>query len=163
VLSAPAAAEPVRYSPPTAAPVVDPFRPPPTPYAAGNRGIEYRTVPGSTVRAAAQGVVTFAGAVAGSLHVTVAHPDGVRTSYSYLATVLVTEGQRVLRRQPVGTTGARLHVGARRGDRYIDPASLWDRGPPRVLLVPLDGGSGGPGGAGSGSTGGWRSFTRWLR
>lgn len=129
------------YDPPVDAPVTDPFRPPPMPWLPGNRGIEYATEPGTPVRAAADGVVTFAGAVAGSLHVTVRHPDGVRTSYSFLASIAVRAGAVVPRGAVVGRAGARLHVGARRGELYIDPASLWGaQGPPRARLVPLDGG-----------------------
>ncbi len=128
------------YLPPVEAPVTDPFRPPPTPYAAGNRGLEYATVSGTPVRAAAAGVVTFAGSVAGGLHVTVAHPDGIRTSYSFLASIAVRRGATVGQGQVLGRSGRRLHLGARRGDTYLDPASLWgSRGPPRVALVPLDG------------------------
>src|SRR4051812_10589266 len=39
-----------RYRPPVVAAVADPFRPPPQPWLAGNRGIEYATVPGTVVR-----------------------------------------------------------------------------------------------------------------
>lgn len=131
--------EPVDYDPPVDAPVTDPFRPPPRPWLPGNRGIEYATAPGAPVRAAGRGVVTFAGAVAGSLHVTVTHPDGVRTSYSYLASIEVAVGAAVAKGQVVGRSGSRLHVGARRGEVYIDPASLWADGPPWVRLVPLGG------------------------
>lgn len=128
------------YDPPLVAPITDPFRPPPQPWLPGNRGIEYATEPGTPVRAAAQGVVTFAGPVAGSLHVTVSHPDGVRTSYSFLATIAVRADSALSRGVVVGTTGTRFHVGARRGERYIDPASLWgEDGPPWVRLVPLIG------------------------
>src|SRR4051812_40275043 len=84
-LAARAAAEAGAYLPPVDRPVVDPFRPPPTPYAAGNRGVDYATEPGEPVRAAAEGEVTFAGRVGLGLHVVVLHPDGVRTSYSFLA------------------------------------------------------------------------------
>lgn len=136
---------PVMYQPPVDAPVTDPFRPPTTPYGPGNRGIEYATRPGTPVRAAAAGIVTFAGAVAGGLHVTVSHADGIRTTYSFLARILVRRGQRVAGGQVVGRAGARLHVGARRGTTYLDPASLWGlSGRPRVVLVPLDGGPPGP-------------------
>lgn len=131
--------EAVDYAPPVDAPVVDPFRPPPRPWLPGNRGIEYSTEPGTVVRAAGRGTVAFAGRVAGSLHVTVSHPDGVRTSYSHLATVHVLAGQAVSGGDALGATGRRLHVGARRGATYIDPASLWSAGPPWVRLVPLDG------------------------
>ena len=127
----------VSYRPPVAAPVVDPFRAPPTPWAAGNRGIDYATEPGTRVRAAADGEVVFAGMVGGSLHVVVRHPDGVRTSYSFLHTVLVHQGDSVVRGEPVGTAGARFHFGARIGDDYVDPARLLGgTGPARVHLVP---------------------------
>ena len=33
---------------------------------------------------------------------------------------------------------AHLHLGARRGDAYFDPAALFDAGPPQVHLVPFD-------------------------
>ncbi len=61
----------VSYRPPVDAPVVDPFRPPPEPWQAGNRGLEYATPAGTPVAAAADGEVTFAGPVAGGLHVVV--------------------------------------------------------------------------------------------
>src|SRR5690242_4351821 len=78
---------PVSYVPPVDAPVIDPFRPPPNPYAAGNRGLEYGTAPGDPVRASADGIVIFAGQVGGTLHITIRHADGLRTSYSFLATI----------------------------------------------------------------------------
>jgi murein DD-endopeptidase MepM/ murein hydrolase activator NlpD len=125
------------YQPPVDAPVVDAFRPPPTPWAAGNRGIEYATAPGTQVGAAADGTVVFAGMVGGSRHVVVRHADGVRTSYSFLRTALVRLGDTVVRGQPLGTTGSRFHFGARIGDVYIDPALLFGgAGPPQVHLVP---------------------------
>lgn len=130
---------PIRYEPPVRAPVVDPFRAPATRYGPGNRGIEYATTPGTVVGAAGDGTVTFAGPVAGSLDVTVRHGDGIRTSYVGLATIDVRVGQHVQRGQQVGTTGSRFHIGARQGDEYLDPASLWSNAN-RAVLVPLDGG-----------------------
>ena len=127
----------VGYQPPVDAPVIDPFRAPPAPWAAGNRGIDYATVPGTRVGAAADGAVVFAGMVGGSLHVVVRHADEIRTSYSFLRAVLVHRGDQVVRGEPVGTTGDRFHFGTRIGDVYIDPALLFgDAGPPRVHLVP---------------------------
>lgn len=150
-------AGPVDYAPPVDAPITDPFRPPPKPWLPGNRGIEYATAPGTPVRAAGRGRVTFAGPVAGALHVTVTHPDGVRTSYSYLASIAVAAGTAVGRGQVLGTTGSRLHVGARRGTTYIDPASLWGRaGPPWVRLAPLGGGTDRSSAPGLVAAGGWR-------
>ena len=135
----PLAAGPPAYQPPVDAPIADPFRPPSHPYGPGNRGIEYDTEPGAPVAAAGAGTVTFAGPVAGSLHVTIGHPDGVRTTYAFLATVAVAEGRRVSAGEVVGTAGERLHFGARVGTTYIDPMTLFAAGPPRVRLVPESG------------------------
>lgn len=129
---------PEAYSPPVDAPVVDPFRPPERPYGAGNRGLEYGTAPGSAVRAAGAGLVTFAGPVAGSLHVTVLHPDGLRTTYSYLASLEVARGTRVEQGWVLGRTSGHLHFGARQDGTYLDPASLFGQEPPSVRLVPLE-------------------------
>lgn len=131
-----------RYRPPVDAEVIDPFRPPAQPWLPGNRGLEYATAPGTVVRAIGPGVVTFAGPVAGSLHVTVTHPDGLRSSYSFLAAVRTTLGATVSAGDVVGIAAATFHLGVRRGDRYLDPSSLWGTlvGGGRVVLVPLDGG-----------------------
>jgi peptidase M23-like protein/putative serine esterase DUF676 len=125
------------YRPPVSAPVADGFRPPAEPWGAGNRGLEYATSPGAAVWAAADGEVTFAGQVGGSLHVVVLHADGVRTSYSFLRTIAVRRGERVRQGQSLGTAGdTAFHFGARAGDAYIDPALLFGGGPPQVFLVP---------------------------
>ncbi len=138
VLSALAAlAAIVPYQPPVDAPVVDVFRPPPSPFGAGNRGVDYRTAPDTPVGAAASGEVVFAGPVGGRLHVVVLHADGLRTSYSFLSAVTVRRGDRVFAGQQVGQAGPSLHFGARRGETYIDPLTLF--GPAatdRVHLVP---------------------------
>jgi hypothetical protein len=135
----PAQAPPaVSYVPPVDAPVDDPFRPPPGPYGAGNRGVEYGTVAGTSVQASAAGTVTFAGPVGGELHVTVLHRDGVRTSYSFLASIEVALGQHVRQGDPVGTTGERLHFGARIGDAYFDPAVLFAGTVTEVELLPFE-------------------------
>ena len=129
----------VAYAPPVDAPVVDTFRPPRTPYGRGNRGVDYATRPGAPVRAAAPGVVAFAGPVGGSLHVVVLHGDGLRTSYSFLTGVAVRRGQRVGAAQVVGTAGVSLHFGARAGEAYLDPLVLLEAaGAPQVYLVPDD-------------------------
>lgn len=126
----------VSYRPPVDAPIVDPFRPPPKPWDAGNRGVEYATAAGTPVAAAADGEVVFAGPVAGALHVVVLHADGIRTSYSFLTSIAVLRGDRVGQGQTVGTAGDRLHFGARAGDAYVDPTLLFGAGPPEVYLVP---------------------------
>lgn len=126
------------YSPPVVGIIVDPFRPPSHPGAPGNRGLEYATRPGSAVRAAAAGVVAFAGRVGSGRHVTVAHADGVRTSYSFLASVAVRAGQPVDAGGVLGTTGSSFHFGARIADAYVDPAVLLGIGGP-ARLVPMAG------------------------
>ena len=124
------------YAPPVEGVIVDPFRPPAHPGAPGNRGLEYATRPGSTVRAAAAGIVTFAGRVGSGRHVTLAHADGVRTSYSFLAGMAVRTGQSVGAGDVLGTAGASFHFGARIGEAYVDPAVLLGIGGP-ARLVPL--------------------------
>lgn len=138
----------VLYVPPVDAPVIDPFRPPPSPYAPGNRGLTYGTSPGQPVHASAAGEVVFAGQVGGERFVTVAHPDGLRTSYAFLGSVAVVRGQPVAAGDVVGTTSALpFHFGVRDPDgTYLDPALLLARRLVRdVHLVPLD--WGGPPGA----------------
>jgi murein DD-endopeptidase MepM/ murein hydrolase activator NlpD len=123
-----------RYVPPVDAPVVDPFRAPASPYAAGNRGLDYETIPGQPVTAIGDGVVVFAGQVAHQRFVTILHPDGLRSSYSWLASISVSVGERVDRGQQLGVAGGRFQLGVRRGSAYLDPARLFGRG--RARLVP---------------------------
>jgi len=125
----PAAGAPIcepgqRYRPPVEAPVTDPFRAPLTPFGPGNRGLEYGTRAGQTVRAIGAGVVTFAGSIGGSRYVTVSHADGVRSSYSYLAEILVGERQVLATGAPLGRAGPTFHLGVRCGDAYLDPAAV---------------------------------------
>jgi murein DD-endopeptidase MepM/ murein hydrolase activator NlpD len=123
-LSSYADPQPVTYQRPVDAPISDPFRAPATPYGPGNRGIEFDTAPGATVRAAAAGEVTFAGPVAGRRYVTVLHADGVRTAYGPLGRVAVGRGDAVTGGEAVGTTTGPLLWTARIGDVYVDPAVL---------------------------------------
>lgn len=125
------------FRPPVDAPVSDPFRPPDSPYGPGNRGIEYDTEPGDAVRAAAPGTVAFAGAVAGTLHVTVDHGGGLLSSYSYLERVSVRSGAVVARGAVIGLAGERLHFGVRLDGGYTDPDAFIGVRRVRVRLVPL--------------------------
>jgi hypothetical protein len=109
-----------------------------TRWGAGNRGIEYDTRPGDAVTASADGQVVFAGPVAGDLHVTVAHGGGLRTSYAFLADITVTVGQRVGQGEQVGVAGETFHFGARLGDIYVDPATLFGRSQVEVELLPFE-------------------------
>ncbi|MFQ1001343.1 M23 family metallopeptidase [Modestobacter sp. SSW1-42] len=124
--------------------VTRPFAPPPTPYAAGHRGVDLAGAPGAPVLAAGAGTVAFAGLVAGRPVVSVEHPGGLRTTYEPVSPA-VAAGQAVGPGTPLGelVTGhagcpaaACLHWGLRRGGTYLDPLSLLR--PPRVRLLPWD-------------------------
>jgi hypothetical protein len=150
----------VRYGPPVASGIVDPYRPPPSPWDAGNRGVDYATAPGTTVRAAADGEVVFAGNVGGSLHVTVAHADGLRTTYAFLGTITVVAGDRLARGDTVGTTAGNFHFGVRDpSGAYLDPLAIV--GGPAARLVPGgDDGAIDPVAVGADDTGFGASVTR---
>lgn len=128
------------YRPPTSGAVVDPFRPPPEPWLPGNRGIEYATEPGSALLAIGPGRVAFAGQVGGRLVVSIVHPDGLRSSLTGVAAITARVGDVVWAGAPVAVAGERTHLGVRRGDAYLDPASLWGAlaGGGAVRLVPLE-------------------------
>jgi murein DD-endopeptidase MepM/ murein hydrolase activator NlpD len=122
--------------------VTRPFDPPPTPYAAGHRGVDLNGGAGQPVLAAGDGVVVFAGLVAGRPVVSVEHAGGLRTTYEPVQPG-VAAGQVVARGSPLGVlvTGhagcpdeACLHWGLRRERVYLDPLSLLRL--PRVRLLP---------------------------
>ncbi|SOB81885.1 Peptidase family M23 [Streptomyces sp. 1331.2] len=128
------------------------FEPPAKPWAAGHRGVDLAAAPGAEVRAAAAGVVTFSGLVAGRPVVTVAHPGSgsppLRTTYLPV-TGTVPVGTAVTAGQVIGqlaTDGRHcpaqdcLHWGLLRGGRYLDPLALFGAGTARLL--PFNGGSG---------------------
>jgi hypothetical protein len=128
--------------------LVRPFVEPKSRYGAGHRGADLVAPSGTPVHAASAGEVTFAGNVGGSLHVVVAHTGGLRTSYSFLATIGVRRGQRVARGLVVGTAGGGsgehagvLHFGLRVGERYVDPMALFAPADLTKLirLAPADG------------------------
>jgi murein DD-endopeptidase MepM/ murein hydrolase activator NlpD len=112
----------VEYRLPSDAPIVDRFRPPVHRWEPGNRGIDFGTTDGATVRAAADGRVVFAGEVGGALHVTVEHADRLRTTYSFLASTLLSRGDRIVRGDHIGTAAGPFHFGVRTPDgTYLDP------------------------------------------
>lgn len=124
------------HRPPVDAPIIDHFRPPPEPWLAGNRGLEYDTTPGQTVVASAAGVVTFAGQVGGSLFVTVRHSPGLRTTVGFVDAVLVSAGDAVAQGQPIAVAGETMHFTAREHGEYIDPERLFWTIRVVVRLVP---------------------------
>jgi murein DD-endopeptidase MepM/ murein hydrolase activator NlpD len=113
---------------PIPGPISRHFEPPPTQYSAGHRGIDFRAPIGTAVVAAAAGTVSFAGQVGGSLFVSIDHPGGLKTTYSFLSAVLVKKGQAVSQGQLLARSGPgaagedpNLHFGLRSGTDYLDP------------------------------------------
>ena len=92
--------------------------------------------------------MAFAGWVAGALFISIDHPDGVRTTYSWLSETLVRKGQAVGRGESIGRSGhghpdvpePHLHFGARVGSDYIDPMLLLEGADASDLihLAPLE-------------------------
>lgn len=126
-------------------PVAAPFEAPEHRYAAGHRGLDLGPVEaGTEVRAVEAGTVRFAGTVAGRGTVSVVHADGLLSTYESVDAA-VAEGDRVETGDLLGTVadaaGAShcapelcLHLGARRGHDYLDPALLLGLWGPSVLL-----------------------------
>lgn len=110
--------------------VVTGFDPPEVEWAAGHRGVDLSGTPGETVVAPADGVVSFAGDVAGRPVVVVTHGELRSTLEPVRASVPV--GTRVAAGDPVGVlvaghacaAGTCLHWGLKRGETYLDPLSL---------------------------------------
>ncbi|MGW9428484.1 peptidoglycan DD-metalloendopeptidase family protein [Streptomyces decoyicus] len=131
--------------------VVRGWEPPPSPWAAGHRGVDLAAPAGAVVRAAAPGRVAYAGTVAGRgvLTIEVSHSGRppLRTTYEPVRPTVrkgerVTAGQpiAVLQRGPFHCRAPCLHWGLRRGKTYLDPLSLLPRsmlrgGPSRLLPV----------------------------
>lgn len=102
---------------------------------------------GGPVRAAGTGVVAYVGAIAGTPVVSIAHPNGLRTTYQPVLAA-VEAGDPVIEGAIIGVLAPSLsthsgkhdglHWGALIGpDTYIDPLTLLD--PALIRLKPLDG------------------------
>lgn len=107
---------------------------PHTQFGPGHRGIDIPASAGTPVRAVSDGIVTFTGTVAGRPVLTVIHPPtGIRTTVEPVdATVAI--GDDVRRGAIIGVvaTGGHcalrcLHLGMRRGDRYLHPLTVLRR------------------------------------
>ncbi len=111
-----------------------------SPYSAGHRGVDLAAGQGEAVRAGADGVVSFSGAVAGRPSVSVRHADGRRTTHTPVLGILPV-GQQVLRGEVIGHVGGDFHCGARPclhwgltdGRNYWDPTSAASIGVIRLL------------------------------
>lgn len=104
----------------------------------GHRGIDIEAPAGSFIKAAASGIVSFAGytpAEGGSTTVSITHPGGLRSTYLHLDQVLVSPGQEVSQNQVIGTSaGPIIHFGlktpAANKDIYFNPLDYLKVAPP---------------------------------
>ncbi len=124
-------------SPIPGAPVIRPFDPPPQPWLPGHRGVDLAAPASTIVLAAGSGTIAFAGPLANRPLISIAHPNGTRTTYEPVAP-LVAVGDTVATGDPIGIlqpghNGA-LHWGLKRGETYLDPLALLTR--TRVRLLP---------------------------
>ena len=123
------------FSRPVTGPVVRGFETPTGPYGeGGHQGIDIAAPTGTTVRAAADGTVSWVGELPRGRFVTISHAGATRTTYLDLASVAVVAGQRVARGQSIGTLGGtrdssssapHLHFDAYLNGTPIDPSLLF--------------------------------------
>ncbi len=107
----------------------------------GHRGVDLALAPGSPILATEDGVVAFAGMVAGTPVLSIDHPDGLRSTYRPIRAV-VAKGDSVKSGEVIGTlvatdgTHPGLHWGIKTGPKsYINPLSLLDI--PVIRLKPI--------------------------
>lgn len=122
--------------------VVSPFRAPPTPYAAGHRGIDVAVEQGVVIVAPAAGVVSFAGRVVDRGVVAIDHGDGVVSAIEPVD-ALVAAGDTVAAGDPIGIAASGghcasgcVHFGVRIAGEYVSPF-LFLGGLPRAVLLPM--------------------------
>ncbi|MDX3535779.1 M23 family metallopeptidase, partial [Streptomyces sp. MB09-01] len=107
--------------------------PPPTPYAAGHRGVDLSAPVGAELRAVGPGRVHYAGQVAGRGVLSLTLPNGLRTTYEPVRP-LVAEGEQVTAGQVVAVLAQGshcpapcLHWGLLSGETYLNPLTLLPR------------------------------------
>jgi len=128
------------YVPPVDAPIVEPFVAAPCPYCAGgHRGVEYDVAPGTPVRAAAPGAVTFDGTVVGTRYLVVRGDDGLTATYGMLSASLAHVDERVRAGEVIARAGPRFYFGLRRDETYLDPEDYLGVVRHRPRLVPSSG------------------------
>lgn len=140
LLAGPAAASvsDVVHERPVPGAVIRAYDPPAKRWLPGHRGVDLAAPEGSAVVASGDGVVHFAGMVAGMPNVSVMHADGIRTTYQPVDPI-VARGDSVRRGDVLGTLAEGpdpgLHWGALRGDDYLNPLDLLARRP--IVLKPV--------------------------
>ncbi len=128
-------------SPVTAA-ELRPFAAPPSPWGAGHRGVDLGPLTaGATIRAPADGHVSFAGVVVDRPVLSIDHGSGYLSSFEPVEGSLEV-GDMVSAGDPVGTlapgrghcTAPCLHWGVRLHGEYVNPLLLTGDVEPSVLL-----------------------------
>lgn len=126
------------------------YEAPPSPYAAGHRGIDLAAPPGAIVTAPSEATVHFVGVVVDRPVLTLDHGSGVLSSYEPVVAEGLAVGDPVTRGLVLGVvgegahcSGACLHVGVRVDGEYVSPLLFFDR-PPRSVLLPLRPGTASP-------------------
>jgi murein DD-endopeptidase MepM/ murein hydrolase activator NlpD len=112
---------------------------------AWHTGVDISAPSGTTVRATADGLISFAGWSNGyGRLITVDHGSGVETYYAHLSRIGVVEGQAVRRGEEIGAVGStgrstapHLHYEVRRGGVPVNPYHYLAR-PGVVQLVKQD-------------------------
>ncbi|NMM94317.1 M23 family metallopeptidase [Bifidobacterium oedipodis] len=112
-------------------------------WSPGHRGVDLTTEPGTVLFSPQDGVVSFAGEVAGKNVLSIRHRDGVTSTFEP-ATTDLQAGDAVSRGQPIGTVGGAsdhceeqcVHWGLKRGAHdYLDPQSY--AGSRTIVLKPI--------------------------
>lgn len=118
-----------------------PFVQPAHAYGPGHRGVDLDLMGESRILAPADGVIAFAGAVAGRMVVTIDHGDDLVTTLEPVQTTLAV-GTAVQSGEAIGLLGAgghsaqgSLHFGVRLRGEYISPLVLLG-GIARAILLP---------------------------
>ncbi len=118
------------------------FEPPPTPYSAGNRGVDIKTQPQTPIKAPQDGVVHFSGKVANIGTVSINH-NNLKTTFTPIDPIVKT-GQAVKRNQIIGyvsNTGSHckphtcLHWGLIEQKKYLNPLQLLNNAKARLLPI----------------------------
>ncbi|MCC2593313.1 peptidoglycan DD-metalloendopeptidase family protein [Tessaracoccus sp. OS52] len=130
----------LELDPPVPGAVLKSFSTGPERWSPGHRGVDLAGRAGEEVRAAAVGVVFFAGSVAGRPSVSVDHGNGLRTTYTPVRGS-VAKGDVVAAGDVVGTlapghcASACLHWGLTDGTDHFDPLAY--TGVRQVRLLPV--------------------------
>src|SRR5690606_2043421 len=112
-------------------PIARAYSAPPTPYAAGHRGVDIAAASGADVVAPADGVVHFAGMVAGRPVLSIRHSGGLISSFEPVTTELAA-GETVRAGDVVAQLASPithcsspcLHFGVRLYGDYVSPLLL---------------------------------------